>query len=137
VRAVPSIFGNISLAASPTLTVAAVTGATEVGTLGHSNEQVGLAINANIFGGATLNKAGLGALQLGGVSTSVTTINVDAGSLILGPSTGGGSNYANASVMLDNGTILDMRGQTNTQIGSIYSSDTDPATPPQSSKTST
>jgi len=53
-------------------------------------------------------------------STSVTTINVDAGSVVLS----GNSNYPNAKVVLDSGTILDMRGTTNLQLGSVEGSGT-------------
>ena len=63
-----------------------------------------------------MTKTGNGALQLAGTSTSVGAISVSAGELVLGT-----ANYPNAQVTLATGTILDMRGQTNVQIGSIVS----------------
>ena len=64
VRAVPTISGNIALGASPTITVGQVTGTRVLGTRGDFNEQIGLTLNANITGGATITKCGNGALQL-------------------------------------------------------------------------
>ena len=115
IRSVPTISGNLGLAASPTITVDKVTGTTVLGTRGDMNEQIGLVLNADVTGGATLNKAGLGALLLGGVSESVTLINVDAGSVVLGAAT----NYTNARIDLDAGTILDMRGASMAAAGRI------------------
>jgi autotransporter-associated beta strand protein len=116
VRAVPTISGNIALGASPTITVGQVTGTRVLGTRGDFNEQIGLTLNANITGGATITKAGNGALQLGGTSQSVTAINVTAGSVI----TGAATNYSNATIDLASGTILDTRGVAMTgRIGNV------------------
>jgi fibronectin-binding autotransporter adhesin len=124
-RTTPTINGNLSLPATASIVVGKVTGTTVLGTRGDLNEQVGLAINANITSAGIINKTGLGALLLGGYSSQALTVNVNAGSIVLGPSTGGASNYKSTQIVLNAAnTILDMRGNANMQIGSIVSSET-------------
>ncbi len=134
VRAVPTINGNLILPATASIVVDRVgvnTGSitTVLGTRGDLNEQVGLSLNANIVNAGTINKTGLGALQLGGYSNATLTVNVNAGEVILGPNTNTfATNYKNTQINLANGTMLDMRGNTNMQVGSVFSQDTNSAT---------
>lgn len=111
------IAGNVVLGSTATVDVGLLSGS-EMLVNGMTNSQIGLALNANVKGATTLDKTGAGVLQLGGVSDSVTQINVNAGALTLG----GASNYRNAALNLSAGTILDMRGATNTAIGTISGS---------------
>ena len=115
-RSIPLIQGNLGLPATATISVEKFIGSTVLGTLGHANEQVGLTINSHVSGGASLTKTGNGALQLGGTSTSVSEIAINAGALVLST-----ANYPSAKVTLAANTVLDMRGQTNGQIGSVVS----------------
>ena len=123
VRVIAHLAGRLSLPSTATVTVARVADGltTVMGTAGQSNEQVGLAINASILAGGTINKEGLGVLQLGGFSSQSLTVNVNAGTLVIGPnSNGSASNYADTAVNLAaSGTILDMRGNTNVALGTV------------------
>jgi autotransporter-associated beta strand protein len=123
VRVVPTVHGRLSLPSTSTITVAEVAnGLTAVsGTAGQNNQQIGLALNSNIVSGGTINKEGPGVLQLGGYSNQTLNLNVNAGTLVLGPNTNSAaSNYEFTSVNLAaSGTILDMRGNTNIAIGTI------------------
>lgn len=114
VRMVPALTGLLSLPSSATVTVDPVTNAAVNG-----NGQVGLSINSNIVSSGSITKAGAGVLQLGGVSYTTNTVgfaNGSSGTLVLGPS----SNYAGTTINLGfSGNVLDMRGQTNLQVGTI------------------
>ncbi|MBL9133345.1 MAG: autotransporter-associated beta strand repeat-containing protein, partial [Verrucomicrobiaceae bacterium] len=117
ISTIPTIAGNLVLGSTATVNVGLVSG-TEVTVNGTTNSQVGLAINANVKGATTLNKTGPGVLQLGGVSDSLTAINVTTGTVVLGAA----SNYKNATLNLSAGTILDTRGANNLAIGTISGS---------------
>ncbi|MCX6850548.1 MAG: autotransporter-associated beta strand repeat-containing protein [Verrucomicrobia bacterium] len=123
VRIVPMLSGRLALPSTATITVAQVAGGLTAvqGTTGQSNEQIGLAINSNILTSGTINKEGAGVLQLGGFSSQTLMVNVNAGTLVLGPSTGtAASNYVSTAINLANtGTILDMRGNSNIVVGTI------------------
>ncbi|MFM9000183.1 MAG: beta strand repeat-containing protein, partial [Opitutia bacterium] len=123
VRVISHLAGRLSLPSTATVTVDQVAGGltTVMGTAGQSNEQVGLAINASILAGGTINQEGLGVLQLGGFSSQSLTVNVNAGQLVIGPNTGGSaSNYIDTAVNLaSSGTLLDMRGNSNVALGTI------------------
>ncbi|MFM9167430.1 MAG: beta strand repeat-containing protein, partial [Verrucomicrobiota bacterium] len=123
VRVISHLAGRLSLPSTATVTVDQVAGGltTVMGTAGQSNEQVGLAINASILAGGTINKEGPGVLQLGGFSSQSLTVNVNAGQLVIGPNTGGSaSNYIDTAVNLaSSGTLLDMRGNSNVALGTI------------------
>ncbi|OYW76067.1 MAG: hypothetical protein B7Z37_10495, partial [Verrucomicrobia bacterium 12-59-8] len=114
VRVVPALLGLLSLSSSTTITVDPVTNASVNG-----NGQIGLTINSNIVAGGTITKAGSGVLQLGGVSYVANTVGFadgDSGELVLGTN----SNYAGTTIDLGySGNVLDMRGQTNLQVGTI------------------
>ncbi|MFN5805262.1 MAG: beta strand repeat-containing protein, partial [Opitutia bacterium] len=123
VRVVSSLSGRLSLPATATVTVAQVAGGLTAvqGTAGHSNEQVGLAINSNITAGGTINKEGAGVLQLGGFSSQALTVNVNGGDLVLGATVNStGSIYADTAVSLAGaGAILDLRGASNIALGTV------------------
>ncbi len=114
VRAVPALQGLLSLSTSTTVTVDPVTNAAVNG-----NNQLGLTINSNILSSGTILKAGTGTLQFGGVSfvsNSFGFADGNSGVIVLGAN----SNYASTTINLGySGNILDMRGQTNLQVGTI------------------
>lgn len=118
IRVVPNISGNLSLPATTTIDVGTVLNGGFLSPGGQINQQVGLQINASITGATTINKVTGGALQLGGVSTSITSINVTGGDLVLGA----GSNYPNARVTLGGSNVLDMRGASNLRVGNVVGS---------------
>ena len=112
VREVPAILGLLSLPAVETLTVDPVSGAAVNG-----NGQIGLAINSRILSSGTITKAGAGVLSLGGVSNVANTVNFSgpgSGAIVLGAS----SNYPAMTIDTTNG-VLDLRGQSNLQLGSV------------------
>ena len=115
-RTIPSIFGNLVLPATAEITVGSNADGAVINN-GFTNNQAGLALNANIASGGTINVDGTGALSLGGASTASLTLNVTSGEVLLGAY----SNYQNTTIALANsGTALDMRGvATELQVGSI------------------
>ena len=123
VRVVSNLAGRLNLPSVATVTVAQVAGGLTAvqGIAGQSNEQVGLAINSSILTAGTINKEGLGVLQLGGFSNQSLTVNVNAGALVLGANNNNSaSNYADMAVNLTaSGTILDMRGSSNVALGTV------------------
>jgi hypothetical protein len=114
-RVMPLVLGNLSLPSSLTLTVEKVRGTDVTGPNGLLNSQVGLALNSTLVSPSTITKAGNGVLSLGGASFVSNTVIANAGALVLGPN----SNYGLTQIRLGTGTVLDMRGQTNLQVGSI------------------
>ncbi|HEY3900883.1 MAG TPA: autotransporter-associated beta strand repeat-containing protein [Chthoniobacter sp.] len=115
-RTIPQLFGNLVLPSTAEITVAANADGSVINN-GFTNQQVGLAINSNIAntGTITLTKDGAGALSLGGASTATIDLSVSAGEVVLA----GNANYQNTTIALASGTALDMRGQTDLEVGSI------------------
>src|SRR5262249_44524693 len=121
VRVVPTIAGQLSLPSTINVNVDSVVSTANVTVNGATNGQVGLAINSNIVSTGTITKTGTGVLQLGGVSYTNNSVNFLASgrTIVLGQS----SNYAGMTTDTTNG-VLDMRGQSNLQVGTVSGSGT-------------
>ena len=126
-RTIPSIFGNLVLPSAAEITVAANADGSMTNN-GFVNQQIGLALNSGLFTSTstaasagvntTLTVDGAGALSLGGASNAALTLNVSHGEVVLAA----GSNYQNTSIALSSGAAVDLRGQTNLQVGAITGS---------------
>ncbi|HEY5312936.1 MAG TPA: autotransporter-associated beta strand repeat-containing protein, partial [Pirellulales bacterium] len=115
-RTVASVFGNLALPSTAEITLA-YNADGNVGNNSFTNYQAGLAINANITSGGTVNVDGTGALSLGGASTAQLSLSVASGTEIL---LGAYSNYQNTTIALSSGAALDMRGvATELEVGSV------------------
>ena len=110
-RVVATLNGNLSLPNALTFNIEAVRNTS----VGGVNGQVGLGLNGALLSSSLLTKTGAGFLSLGGVAPLENTLNVAAGGVVLGP----GSNYALTTISLATGTVLDMRGQSNLQLGGL------------------
>ena len=134
VRSVPIVMGNLVLPGTTTISVIANTD-TGVTVNGCSDYQLGLELTANITDASAITKSGSGALEFGGESANVLSGNVAYSTatpttLTVGFASGGGeivlgtnSNYAGMTINTTNG-VVDMRGLTNLDLGSLSGSGT-------------